>query len=79
MSSYDLTHVRLLDFNSFKEIPEIDEGHWNKGDFNSDMAYTKKIMTEKGIDWSRTFLIKGWFDDTLNDKTQKKYEINKIS
>jgi len=74
-----LTTVRLFGFDSFEGLPADVEGEWRKGDFNSDMEYTKQLMTEGGIDWSRTFLLKGWFKETCTDTTIKEHALAKVS
>ena len=73
------TNARLIGFDSFAGLPEDMEGCWVKGDFNSDLDYTTHLMTEAGVDWSRTLLIPGWFSDTLNEETIREYEIRRVS
>src|SRR5688572_24340770 len=64
-----LSKVRLFGFDSFEGMPDIsaneDNGQWKPGEFASPLEATKDFLTSKGVDWSRTFLTKGWFSDTL--------------
>jgi len=73
--------VRLFGFDSFEGLPEVaavdDEGLWPPGSFDSDLQYTRQILTNEGIDWGRTFLVKGWFEDTLNEALVAKHGIEK--
>jgi len=78
-----LDHVRLFGFDSFEGMPAIasteDEGVWAPGDFKLGIEFTKGILTQKGVDWSRTFLTKGWFCNTLTPELVEQYQIKKAS
>ncbi len=73
-----LHDVRLFGFDSFKGLPAQakDEG-WSPGDYCMSIQYTKRFLSEQGVDMTRTYLIDGWFADTLNDDTKKKYDLRK--
>ena len=68
-------HVRLIGFDSFEGMPEIskvDDGAlWYPGQFRSELEDTRSSLTKKGIDWKQTFLIKGWFSDTLTEDIKR--------
>jgi O-methyltransferase len=78
-----LDHIRLFGFDSFEGMPAIaateDEGVWAPGQFKLGIEFTKGILTQKGVDWSRTFLTKGWFCDTLTPELVQQYQIKKAS
>jgi hypothetical protein len=78
-----LKHVRMFGFDSFEGLPAIaaedDNGKWKPGEFATRIETTVKYLSEEGIDWDTTFLIKGWFSDTLTEETRKKYSISKAS
>jgi O-methyltransferase len=78
-----LDHIRLFGFDSFEGMPAIasteDEGVWAPGDFKLGIEFTKGILTQKGVDWSRTFLTKGWFCNTLTPELVQQYQIKKAS
>lgn len=61
---------RVFGFDSFEGLPVEaawdDEGAWHPGRFDSDETRTRFLLTREGADWSKTFLIKGLFTDTLN-------------
>lgn len=75
--------VRLFGFDSFEGMPESaaneDLGTWVPGQFASSLEQTTQFLDEANIDWKRTHLIKGWFDDTLNSTTTAKHNIRKAS
>ena len=61
-------HTRLFGFDSFEGLPESlhpDDKVWGAGEFKSSYAYAREFLTERGVDWNRVFLTKGWFSDTL--------------
>lgn len=78
-----LDHIRLFGFDSFEGMPAIasteDEGVWAPGDFKLGIEFTKGILTQKGVDWSRTFLTKGWFCNTLTPELVQQYQLKKAS
>jgi O-methyltransferase len=75
-----LSTVRLFGFDSFNGLPpEAAREGWKAGDFYSAISATRKYLKERGIDWTRSILIKGWFKDTLNDQTIRKFNIERAS
>jgi len=76
-------HVRIFGFDSFEGMPpnteNEDGGRWKEGDFASPLEATSAFLTRNGIDWKRTFLIKGWYSATLTQDLIKKYNITKAS
>jgi hypothetical protein len=78
-----LDQVRIFGFDSFEGMPEIsaheDKGHWKPGQFASPIEATTDYLTERGVDWKRTFLIKGWYSDTLTQALVDKHNIRKAS
>jgi O-methyltransferase len=75
-----LNTVRLFGFDSFEGLPpEAGREGWKPGDFYSAISATRKYLKERGIDWTRSTLIKGWFKDTLNDETVRKFNIERAS
>ena len=75
--------VRLFGFDSFEGLPAYasneDDGVWEPGQFKSEYHVTHRFLDKKGVDWQRTFLIKGWFSDTLNQELISKHQIDKAS
>ncbi|HTF18326.1 MAG TPA: TylF/MycF/NovP-related O-methyltransferase [Chryseolinea sp.] len=75
--------IRLFGFDSFEGMPASaafeDEGTWMPGEFASSIDQTRQYLDEAKIDWKRTHLIKGWFDETLTPETVKVYNIRKAS
>ena len=74
--------VRLIGFDSFEGLPdstEVDDKVWKAGAYKTEYEATKKLLSQQGIDWKRTVLVKGWFADTLNQELKQQHEIKKVS
>jgi predicted O-methyltransferase YrrM len=56
-----------------------DNGIWKPGDFRMDYDTARRYMTEQGVDWTRVHLIKGWFNDTLNQGWVSEHNITHAS
>lgn len=71
-----MDEVRCFGFDSFEGLPpeSADEG-WVPGDFKSTEESTVAYLKDHSLDLSRIHLIKGWFSDTCNEHTLKKFEI----
>jgi O-methyltransferase len=76
-----LEGVRLFGFDSFEGLPETagleSDGLWSAGQFQLDYEYTRKWLTRQGVDWTRVFLVKGWFKDTLTRELVDNYKLNR--
>jgi O-methyltransferase len=73
-----LHDIRLIGFDSFKGLPShaIKEG-WREGDFAMSLQFAECYLSENNVDRRRIHLIEGWFSDTLNDDTMKKYDLKR--
>ena len=76
-----LDTVRLFGFDSFAGLPESADldGIWSPGQFRSDVEFTRHLMTEAGVDWSRTHLIEGFFDQVLRPSTASELGIERAA
>lgn len=76
-----LGSLRLFGFDSFQGLPETaardEEGPWQPGQYRADYGLVRKRLTKAGIDWSRTTLVPGWFDETLRPALASKLGIQK--
>lgn len=79
----NLKSVRMFGFDSFEGMPESakveDDGTWKPGQFASTIDETRTFLNAYKIDWTRTHLIKGWFEDSLNTATTEQFNIRKAS
>jgi O-methyltransferase len=76
------TVVRQFGFDSFCGLPPEadfqDEGLWSSGQLASSIEFATKLLNKRGIDWKRTYLIRGWFHQTLNKKLIQTFRIGKV-
>lgn len=78
-----INNVRLFGFDSFEGLPEdaaMDPtNNWQPGEFASSLEFTTAKLTKHGIDWNRTKLIKGWYNETLIPELKQNHKIIKAS
>lgn len=81
--SLELGGVRLVGFDSFAGLPpeadQPEEGPWWRGYYRSERRFTEQFLTDAGVDWNRTTLIEGWFDDTLTEEVRQRHHLRKAS
>jgi hypothetical protein len=83
MSARNLDAMRFFGFDSFEGLPKAGEldvakgqEEWiGEGSFNASLDEVKRAMPKKGLTSGRIRLIKGWFNDTLNENTKVEHEI----
>jgi O-methyltransferase len=79
-----LDNVRMFGFDSFEGLPA--DAHsddtfglapWRAGDMRVPFALCRANLSQRGVDWDRTTLIKGFFDDTLTPDVARQHGIRK--
>ena len=64
-----LESLRLFGFDSFHGLPEVTAteaaGVWQPGWYRAEYSLVREHLTRNGIDWDRTTLVPGWFEETL--------------
>jgi len=83
LKELNLEKVRIFGFDSFEGLPENAKLEGIKqfipGAFRSSIEKTKHFLSDNGIDWKKTFLIKGWYSDTLTEELKLEHKITKAS
>jgi hypothetical protein len=78
-----LRGMRLFGFDSFQGLPQAaatdDEGKWKPGAWRSDLEFTEAVLEAEDVDRSRVVLVPGWFSDTCNEQTARRFNITKAS
>ena len=78
-----LKDTRLIGFDSFEGMPEgekqDDAGVFTGGQLYFDEASARANMRRLGVDLDRVTLVKGWYDDTLNDATVARLGLKRTS
>ncbi len=76
-----LTNTRLYGFDSFEGLPPEanvqDNNIWMSGQYRCSEDFARDFLTERGIDWQRVALIKGWFSDTCTGDTVRRHRMKK--
>ncbi|KKS95137.1 MAG: hypothetical protein UV73_C0022G0001 [Candidatus Gottesmanbacteria bacterium GW2011_GWA2_43_14] len=84
LTKQKVKNSRLFGFDSFEGLPEIKDENdrllpWQKGEFISSLEATRRNLNQARVDWQRVFLIKGFFNKTLNKKLINRYKLKRVS
>jgi hypothetical protein len=80
-----ITGMRFFGFDSFQGLPPVvgvdrtSEEHFYEGQYACSLEQVTAELDRRGADWQRSFLIKGFFQDTLNERTRLAYRMDKAS
>jgi O-methyltransferase len=79
---HNLKSTRFFGFDAFMGLPKgsenEDDGVWKKGFYACSFEKMKECLKRKGINPKEINWVKGWYKDTLTDKTIKKFKIKKL-
>ena len=81
----NLHSMRFFGFDSFAGLPEprgVDvtpDEHFYEGQFNCSRATVERNLDAEGVDWDRTFLIEGFFSDSLTLELRRKYSMKRVA
>src|SRR5688572_12654711 len=71
---------RPIGLDCFEGLPPgADAEGWPEGDFASSLKATQRYLSEHGVPFDRTTLVKGWYKDTLNQETRQRLGLKKAS
>jgi O-methyltransferase len=84
-----LSRVRMIGFDSFEGMPEsMEPGDtamraeggvpWKPQSFYSTYEATRRALTKGGVQWDRTVLVKGWYDETLVPEMRQRLGLSSI-
>lgn len=78
-----IQNMRWFGFDSFLGLPKTvgkdAGGEFKEGAYCSSRKEVETWLTQYGADWSKTFLVEGWFDKTLTPETRKKHNLKRCS
>lgn len=84
-NKYGFKKMRFFGFDSFKGLPKVQGKDETKEEifYEGQYACSKEKVIENlnynGVDWNKTFLIEGFFEDSLNEPTKEKHHMNKVA
>ncbi len=79
------TSMRCFGFDSFRGLPDVNGldrtgyDEFYAGQYACSLAEVRRMMDEAGTDWSRTFLIEGYFTQTLTPETARQHRIVRVA
>jgi O-methyltransferase len=82
---HDMKSMRFFGFDSFKGLPapsDIDATPQNvfyEGQYSCGKSDVIRNLDSKGVDWSRTHLVDGFFNESLVPSLKKKYDMKSVS
>ena len=82
-----VSDMRFIGFDSFEGLPEpegqdiVTDSHqpFYKGQYAASLEYVRSQLDRRGVDWSRSFLIPGYFDQSFASETVKELNIERIA
>ncbi len=74
--------MKFVGLDSFAGLPHVDGSDAYKGDFYggqfcAELDYVRKMLDRHGVDWNRTILVAGFYEDTLTPSLKEKYGLSK--
>jgi O-methyltransferase len=78
-------HMRFFGFDSFRGLPEVhgvdatpDEDFY-LGQYAASKDEVLRNLNARGVDWARTFLVEGYFRDSLSDELKRRHDMRRVS
>jgi O-methyltransferase len=84
-NALDLDGMRFFGFDSFRGLPPprgVDRtyrGDFYEGQYTCSKAAVERNLDERGVDWNRTFLIEGFFAETLTPELRVQHRLERAA
>jgi O-methyltransferase len=76
---YALNAMRFFAFDSFEGLPNSEGMVFTKGEFACSEELFRTMVRKSGVDLHNVFTVKGFYSDSLNEKTKQKYQMQKAA
>ncbi len=77
-----LKSSKIFGFDAFEGLPadseNEDDGVWKKGFYSCSFEQMQKCLLQRNVNPNNITWVKGWYKDTLNEETTKKFNLRKI-
>lgn len=75
--------TRFWGFDSFQGLPPVEgidetDGNFFEGQFAASKESVERNLTRRGVDWSRTTLIEGFFSDSLTEEAKRSHPFRHV-
>jgi O-methyltransferase len=77
--------MNFFGFDSFEGLPEVtgpdktERDHFYKGQYRCSYDTVRASLENAGVDWNRTTLIRGYFDESLKDELHREHGMRPLS
>ena len=79
------TNMRFFGFDSFEGLPEVEgldkteQDEFYKGQYTCSYDAVRGSLDKAGVDWARTILVKGYFNESLTPALREEHNMKPIS
>lgn len=83
--SLGLEGMRFFGFDSFQGLPPVEgpdktaRDDFYEGQYACSRDEVEEALSEAGIDWDRTVLIEGFFEDSLTEEVRRRHEMGPVA
>ena len=84
-AAYGVCAMRFFGFDSFAGLPDVsgpdktERGDFYKGQYACSYEAVRAALDDAGVDWDRTTLIPGYFNESLNPDLREKHGMRDVA